>query len=169
MPLRKIFFVICMISSTLFLATGYGIARQWIWTLAASLMVPAWFFARKYAGTWLPLLCLLAAVSLSVVGSLIGAPPVLMILSSGSSLAVWDLLLLDAAPGINSPGTQTRQYEIKHIQSLVLALGSGLLVAFLGRLLTLQTPFALLILFVALALFGLDRAFVNIKKWRMGR
>jgi hypothetical protein len=158
-----------MISSTLFLATGYGIARQWIWALAAILMVPAWLFARKYADTWLPLLCLLASVGLAVIGMLIRASPVLMILSSGSSLAVWDLLLLDAASGINSPGEQTRQYEIKHIQSLALALGSGFLLAFLGRLLTLQTPFALLILFVVLAIFGLDRAFGNIKKWRTGK
>ena len=169
MPLRKFFFVISLTSSVFFLAAGYGIAGQWIWALAAILMVPAWLFARKYADTWLPLICLLAAVGLAVEGRLIGAPPVLMILTSGSSLAVWDLLLLDAAAGINSPGEQTRQYEIKHIQSLVLALGSALLVAFLVRLLTLQTPFALLILFVALAIFSLDRAFGNIKKLRMGR
>ena len=98
-----------------------------------------------------------------------GAPPLLMILSSGTSLAVWDLLLLDAAPGINSPGERTRQYEIRHIQSLVLALGGGFLVAFLGRLLSLHTPFALLILLVGLAVFSLDRAFGTIKKRWIGR
>jgi hypothetical protein len=92
-----------------------------------------------------------------------------MICGSGIALAAWDLLLLDAALGSNSSEEQSRQYENRHLQSLVLVLGSGLCVVFLGRSLTLQVPFVLLVLFVALAVFGLDRAWGYIKKWRVGR
>jgi hypothetical protein len=127
------------------------------------IIVLAWLYAQKYANTMLRLICLVASVGLAVLGGLMGAPSLLMIISSSFSLAAWDLLFLDAALGINSFGEQTRQYEIKHIQLRTLALGFGFLVTFLDRLLILQIPFALLVLFVILAVFGLDRALGNIK------
>ena len=169
MPLRKIVFVICVAITALLLSTGFGIAGKWILALFAILMAPTWLFARKYANTWLPHICLLASVGLAVTGMLTGASSMLMILGSGFSLAVWDLLLLGAALETSSSGEQTRQYEIKHIQSLIVALGSGLFLAFLGRLFTLKTPFALLILFVTSVLFGLNRILGIIKKQHVRR
>lgn len=169
MSLRKIFFVICIVITAFFLATGFGIAGEWILALIAILMAPAWLFARNYADTWLPFICLLTTVGLATVGILIGASSLWMFLSSGFSLAAWDLLLFSAALENNPSGEQNRLYEIKHIQSLVLALGFGLLLLFLGRLFTLQTPFALLILFIASVLFGLDRTLGDIKKQRVRR
>jgi hypothetical protein len=164
MALRKTFFAVCLVVSVLCLAAGYAIAGQWIGVVVAIITSLAWLLARKYPASWLPHICLLASVCMAVVGQLTGSPPLLMICGSGIALAVWDLLLLDAVLGTNSSGEQTRQYEKKHLQSLVLVLGSGLCVVFLGRLLTLQTPFVLLILFVALAVFGLDRAWGYIKR-----
>ena len=164
MALRKTFFAVCLLVSVLCLASGYGIAGRWIGAVAAIITGLAWLLARKYPASWLPHICLLASVCMAVVGRLTGSPPVLMICGSGIALAVWDLLLLDAALGSNSSGEQTRQYEKKHLQSLVLVLGSGLCMVFLGRSLTLQIPFVLLVLFVALAIFGLDRAWGYIKR-----
>lgn len=169
MALRKTFFAVCLVVSVLCLATGYGIAGQWIGAVMAIITGSAWLLARKYPASWLPHICLLASVCMAVVGRLTGSSPLLMICSSGIALAVWDLLLLDTALGSNSSGEQTRQCEDKHLQSLVLVLGFGLFVVFLGRLLTLQIPFVLLVLFVALAVFGLDRAWGYIKKQRIGR
>ena len=168
MALRKTFFAVCLVVSVLCLAAGYGIAGQWIGAVMAIIAGLAWLLARKYPN-WLPHICLLASVCMAVVGRLTGSPPLLMICGSGIALAVWDLLLLDAALGRNSSGEQTRQYENKHLQSLVLVLGSGLCAVFLGRSLTLRTPFVLLVLFVALAVFGLDRAWGYIKRRRVGR
>ena len=90
-----------------------------------------------------------------------------MICSSGVALAVWDLLLLDDAMGGKSSGEQIRQYESKHLQSLALALGSGLLVTFLGRLLNLRIPFVVIVFLVALLLFGFERIWGTIKKQRI--
>jgi hypothetical protein len=89
-----------------------------------------------------------------------------MISGSGFALAVWDLILLDGALGTNSSGEQIRRYENRHLQSLALALGAGLLVAFLGGLLHLQIPFVAMMLFVALVIFGFDRVWRTIKKGR---
>ena len=164
LSLRKASFVICMIVSVFCLVAGYSIPGQWIGALAAILMVPAWLFARKYPDSWPPYICLLASICLAVVGKLTGAVPLLMIFGSGFTLAVWDLLFLDAALGSNSSGEQTRQYENKHLQSLALALGFGLSVSFLGRLLILQIPFLVLVILIAVALFGLERFWSYVKK-----
>jgi hypothetical protein len=164
MAFRKIFFAACLVLSVLCLAAGYGVAGQWPGVVMAIITGLAWLLARKYSDSGLPLLCLLASVGMAVVGRLTGVTPLLMICGSGMALAVWDLLLLDVALESHSSGEQTRQYENKHLQSLVLALGSGLCVAFLGRFLTLQIPFALLILFIVLTVFGLDRVWSHIEK-----
>ena len=63
----------------------------------------------------------------------------------------------------NSSKEQSRQYESKHLQALALALGSGLLVAFLGRLLNLQIPFVAMVLLVALLIFGFERSWDTTK------
>ena len=137
---------------------------QWIGSMIAILIGPAWLRARKYPDSQLPLACLFISVGLAVVGRLIGAPPLLMIFGSAVALAAWDLLLLDSSLENKSSVEQTRQYENKHLQSLTLALGSGLLTTLLGRLLNIQTPFIVLILMITFILFALDRIWGYMKK-----
>lgn len=163
-PLRKIFLAACLIVSVLCFAAGYGLSGQWVGVAISLIMGPAWLFARKYPISILPLICLLISVSLAVVGKTNGGSSFLMICGSGFSLATWDLLQLDGALGNNTCGEQTHQYEIKHLQSLGIALGSGLVMIFLGHSLRLQIPFVVLLLSVALVIFGLDRVWGYIKK-----
>jgi len=163
MSLRKPLFMISLIILVLCLAAGYGIAGKWIGALVAILIGPAWLFARKNVDPWLPFICLLASVGLAVAGRLSGAPYWLMIFGSAMALAVWDLIDLEAALGKNSFGAQTRQYEKKHVQSLVLALGFGLFGALLGRFINLRLPLIVLMLLITLTLFALDRVWVSIK------
>jgi hypothetical protein len=164
MNIRKTFFVVCPVVSMLCLTAGYGFAGQWVGAALAMISGLAWLPARKYPASGLPHLCLIASVALAMIGQLTGTPPLLMIIGSGFALAVWDLILLDAALGKNSSGEQIRRYENKHLQSLALALGSGLLVAFLGGLLHFQIPFVAMLLFVALVIFGFDRVWRTMKK-----
>ena len=163
MSLRKTFFVICLIILVLCLAVGYWIPGQWIGAVIAILIGPAWLLARKYPDSALPLICLLGSVGFAVEGGLIGSPPFLMIFASALALAVWDLLYLDSALGNNSFAEQTRHYENQHLQSLTLALGSGLLAALFGSFLKIQIPFIVLMLFVIFILFALDRVWGYIK------
>ena len=86
-----------------------------------------------------------------------------MIFASAVALAVWDLLVLDSELGNTSSVEQTRRYETRHLQSLTLALGSGLLATLLGSFLKIQMPFIVLMLFVAFILFALDRVWGYIK------
>ena len=88
----------------------------------------------------------------------------LMIYGSGFALAVWDLLLLDCALGKNPAEEKTHRYEQNHIQSLATATVSGLVLVFAGRFLHLETPFILMLVFIALLLFGLVRVWGYIKK-----
>jgi hypothetical protein len=162
--LRKTLFVICLVVSMLCLAAGYGIAGQWIGAVIAVITGLAWLPARKYPDSGLPFICLVVSVFLAVVGRLSGSPFLLMICGSGFALAVWDLVFLDDALGSNSIGEQTRRYENKHLQALALALGCGLIVAFVGRLINFRIPFMVMMLFVALLIFGLERIWGTIKK-----
>ena len=146
---------------------GMGLSGQWIGAVIAITTGLAWLPARKYPASGLPFICLVVSVCLAVIGRLTGSPPLLMICGSGFALAVWDLIFLDGALGTNSFGEHTRQYESKHLQSLALALGSGLLVALVGRLLNFQIPFIVMMLFVALVIFGLERIWGAIKKRSM--
>jgi hypothetical protein len=164
MALRKLCFAVCLVASALCLAAGYGFAGQWIGTALALMTGPAWLLARKYPASWLPHICLLVSIGLAIVGRLTGSSPVSTICASGIALAVWDLLLLDAALGSASLGEQTRRYEAGHLRSLALALGAGLAGAVLGRWLQLQISFYIVALLVALVVFGLDRAWGHIKK-----
>ena len=164
MGFRKIFFVVCLIVSMLCLSAGYGLSDQWIGAMIAIIAGLTWLPARKYPASWLPLVCLIASIGLAVTGQLTGLSSWLMICGSGFALAVWDLVLLERALGTNSAGEQTRRYEIKHLQSLALALGAGLLAALVGGVLHLQIPFVAMMLSVALILFGLDRVWRTIRK-----
>src|SRR5512138_311364 len=161
---RKFIFAACLLVSTLCLAAGYGIIGKWAGTVLAVITGLTWLLARKYPASGLPLICLLASVCMAVVGQLTGSPSLLMICGAAVALAVWDLLLLDVALEGTSSDEQTRRYEDKHILSLVLALGSGLVVVVLGRLIILQIPFVMLVLLVALAAFSLDRVWVRIER-----
>jgi hypothetical protein len=164
MALSKTFFGVSVVLSALCLAAGYAVTGQWFGVVIAIMNAPGWVLARKNPASSLPLLCLLVTIGLAAAGCLTGSPSSLMIFSSAAALAAWDLLFLDVAMVSNSHTAQTRQYEIKHLQSLALALGFGLLAAFLGGLLNLQVSFVMLMLFIALVVFGLERVWGYVKK-----
>jgi hypothetical protein len=164
MSLRKTLFVSVLILSTLSLAAGYGIAHQWMGMIAALLLGPVWWFARKHPGPGMPFASLSFAVGLAVIGKLSGSPPVWMIVGSTAALAAWDLLLLDSALGNTVPGVAARQYENRHLWTLLLALGLALLATLLGRSITIQLPFVVLLLSLAFLLFALDRVWNILNK-----
>jgi hypothetical protein len=161
---RKTVFTICLIASVLCLAGGYGIAGQWPGVAAAIITFPAWLLARKYPAAWLPFICLLASISLAVAGILSRSPYLLMICSSGFSLAAWDMVLLNHALRNKPSEEQTRLYENQHFRFLAPALAAGLLAGFLGHLFVFQIPFVLVVILIAVVLFGLDRTWAYMRK-----
>ncbi len=161
---RKTLFAVCLIGSVLCLTAGYGMTGQWPGAVATIITCPAWLLSRKYPTSWLPIICLLLCIFLAVAGILSGSVSLLMICSAGFSLAVWDLVLLDRKLGNRPSDEQTRQYENKHVRSLAPALAAGLLAGFLGHLFVFQIPFALVVILIAVVLFGLDRTWAYMRK-----
>jgi hypothetical protein len=164
MTRRNFLFAICLITLTISLAAGFLITEQWVGFWIAIITGFAWYLARKYSDSWLLHVCLVASVSQAVIGTLTGFPPLLAIFSSGIALAVWDLIFLNASLTDSSYAEQTRRYESSHLQSLAWAVVLGLVMAGLGRLLHIQTPFIFLVLGVVLMIVGLDLVLGYIKK-----
>jgi len=163
---RKIIFFISLAILVISQVAAYSLVGQWIGILCAIGLGFLWLFVRKYSDTWLPHLCLAASLVLTATGTLTGSQFILSIIGSGFSLAVWDLLLFDDSLQKPIFTEQTSRYENTHLQSLSLAVGLGIFVGIIGRSLHLQTPFILVVLMIALALFGLDRVWISIKKLR---
>jgi hypothetical protein len=163
MTICKISFFVSLVALAFCLTAGYALAWQWAGAAIAIFISLAWLLAQKYSVSWLSHLCLVVSVALAVIGHLIGNSPQLMILSSGLSLAVWDLSLFTNTLGKDSPGIQIHRYEIKHFQSLALAICFGLAAALLGRQLHFKIPFILMLLCAALAVFGLNFVWTTIK------
>jgi hypothetical protein len=157
MTLRKACYIICLILLFICLAVGFGSSAYWTGVVLSIIAVSGWILAKKNPDSGLPHVCLVATISLAVAGILTGAIPWIMICASGFALTVWDVLLLDHALRDNPSDENTRLYENRHLQTLALALGAGLLLIFPGRLLKLNPPFIVLLVCIGLVLYGLDR------------
>jgi hypothetical protein len=162
--IRRILFFIGLAILVISQISVYAITGQWIGILCAIGLGFLWLFARKNPGTWLPNICLATSLVLTATGTLTGSHFILSIIGSGFSLAIWDLLLFDASLQKTTYADQTRLYENTHLKSLSLAVGLGIFTGIIGHSLHLQTPFFLIILMIVLALFGLDRVWLSIKR-----
>lgn len=139
------------------LTGGYGLIAQWNGAgivLAASAAI---LFSKRLAASWFTSACLMILVGLAVVGLFQGAPAFAMIPGATAALAVWDLLNLDRTMRINSSSGTAGRFEKRHVQTLSVALGLGVVMAFSGKLVPLPIPFVLFVLLILLDMYGLDR------------
>jgi len=165
MTLRKICFFASLIISVGCLAGGYALADQWVGALISLSASAAWMAARKYPAVISPSISLLASVCLAAAGLINGANPILMLSGASLALAAWDLSLLENnALKSGSADKQTGRSENKHLQTLAIALGSGLALALFGRLLSFKIPFILMLALAALLIFGLEQIWSALKK-----
>ncbi len=146
------------------LAAGFLITGIWIGFAGTVILTLGWLGANKYSAAWMMHFCLFVSIALAAAGILTGSPAWLCLAGGGFSLAVWDLLLFNQAMQGNPSSDQSRSYEIKHLQSLGLAVGLGIFAGIFGRLLHLQTPFVLIVIFIALIVFGLNRIWDYFKR-----
>ena len=90
-------------------------------------------------------LCLSLVVSLAAGAILLGLPAAPMIAAAGAALVLWERLA--AGP-----------YRGGRLGSILLACGGGVAAALIGRAFSLKLPFLAMMLCVAAAAFGIDRA-----------
>jgi hypothetical protein len=154
---RKILSLACPVSCMTCLVVAYVLVGQWMALLGVLFASLAWLCACQRPSSFLPQGALAVSVGLAVAGLLAGAPPWLMLLSATLALASWDVILLDHALADNPPATTATLFESRHYQSLVVALGLGLLAAIVGRDFRFPLPLGGVIFLVILALFSLER------------
>ncbi|NMB59751.1 MAG: hypothetical protein GYA12_11315, partial [Chloroflexi bacterium] len=58
------------------------------------------------------------------------------------------------------------RFEQHHLRSLALAMGVGLSIAIIGRFINLKVPFILLFAIILLILFGLDRLWSQLARYK---
>jgi hypothetical protein len=162
--MRKTALIICLIFAALCPAAGYALTGKYPGVVASLLAGLLWLPARKNPHSWMPSILLIVSVTLSAAGLLIGLPFFLIVIGSVAALAGWDLLILNAELENSQSGEKTRQYESRHLQTLVLAVGFGIIATLLRYTANLRIPFFVMILLVAIMLFALDRIWGFLKK-----
>ncbi len=167
MNFGRLFLFTSLVLSTLCLAGGYALAGQWTGAWLALLLCPVWLTGWKYRLPLLVYACMTAVVCLAAAGLLLESIFWLMIAGLGFGLAAWDGLLLEIS-FCNVPAGQNKEAaRNKHLQSLALATGVGLVVAIPLHWVNLRIPFIVMLLLVILAGLGILRVWEYLKKRRL--
>lgn len=155
--LRKALCLLCIAFSSLGLVIGYLPLGVGVAAGAGLVTMLVWLVVRRKPVPWRVGMGLVISTVAAVIGVITSASPAWMILSATFGLAAWDLLLLDGYQTNSSSPTQVECLEKAHYPCLGLALGSGLLVSLMGRMIHFRLPFLFMLVLVVLAYFALDR------------
>jgi len=156
-PYREYFYYGCLALQVICLSTAFILVGKWIGLVCALGLGALWIYARNKRIAWVPHLLFLSSLSLAAAAILTGAQPVLPVIGAGFTLMVWDLFLLNSDLQDSPQKEPSRRYESRHLWLLILAATAGVLIALLGRLVSINPPFVLLVALILLAMFGLDR------------
>lgn len=105
---------------------------------------------KNRSDLWLASILLIIFL-LAAVGILTNLATPLMIIASTAALVWWDLTHFGQSIVIDQPLETRPLLERTHLQSLVLAISTGLILAFVGFYLNLQIPFLGTVFLVLLA------------------
>lgn len=176
MNTRRLLLAAALCLLCLSLMSGYKAIGSLVGLLVSGLSISAWllcwWLSRKdptsESASVLSPVCLFVSVGLAGSGLVLGAPTLPMVSAAALSLAAWDLLALDAALSGQALGEHGQRYEARHLRSLGMALGTGLLLCHVARRVSFHVPFVVLLLFVAAVVFALDRIWTTIKTHHTG-
>ena len=152
MQVRRILALLCAAASAASLAAAYCMIGAWWGAGPAVLPCLLPLVHNRKPVRWLPHLYLACALCASAAGILAGAAPQVMRAAAALALAAWDFMNLGVARMGRSAGK-------RHVRSLALALGLGVLAAEGGAMLSMTLPFPIMLLLVVLIFFCLIRAF----------
>jgi hypothetical protein len=151
----------CCAASVLCFCAAYALAGIW-WAAGLSLLLGLlWIPAYKHPVPILVSFCLVVFTGLGVVGILLGLQAAWITIGLTAALAAWDLLFLNASLKNTPDDAGTRLFHTRHLSSLLLALGAGLLAALVGQLFSFQVPFIGMLVMAALVAWGLERTWVR--------
>jgi len=141
----------CLTIGAICLTAGYAAIGQWVLLVLAILSWLAGIFTAGWSA-----LVFVVYVGLAAAGIIVGAWPIVMILGATLALAGWDLANWENFVASGPRDKSISQYGWKHYANLGLALGSGLLVTIVGRLVNFRLPFGILAGLVVLVFLGVD-------------
>lgn len=148
--------ITCILASLACLLGGFAAAGYWMAAPVAVAPALIMLLARKFPSSWLPTTSLILSTCLAAVGILSGARPFLLALGAITALASWDLALLENSLEAGQP-QHAGLFENRHLKSLGLAIGLGLVVVGAGSAIHFSLPFGVLVLLVIFILICLDR------------
>jgi hypothetical protein len=145
-------------ASLVCLSVGYGLKGYW----AIFLVLPAipifWFMLRKVSPRIAISVLFFMVVLLAATGLLIKLLTPLMLIACASALAAWE----SAQFLFNFQGLSTNlldaRLEQRHNWDMAIALGSGLLLAFLGWNIQFRLPFGVIAVLALLVMYWMYRA-----------
>jgi len=154
---EKILFFGCAGLSILCQIAGFAGMEKLELSAAAVGLAALWLLASRFSARVLGSTTLVVTAALAVTGMILGGSGWRMICSAAFGLAAWDLLLLEAAIKDTPDDADRRAYRDNHLRTCGAAVGGGLTLALVGRLITLQIPFMVMVVLVVLAVFGFGR------------
>jgi hypothetical protein len=140
------------------LAAGYSMVGLWGLLPLAGLAWSAGVIAAGWSSG-----VFVVFVGMAAAGVHMGAWPPLMIIGASFALVGWDLASWEDFVAGDLPAKTVAWIEGRHYAYLGLAVGAGLLVALVGRLISYSLPFGVILVLAALELVGLYQV------WRLVR
>lgn len=160
MKYHKILFFICLVISIVMAAYGFYRIDSFPGIISVLTSGAAWFILHKKV----PYICLTVSIIIAVTGLILGVPKIFIFLYSGFSIASWDLALMDMNLSSNAHDQKSSLYQIIRLKLLALVLAAGFLTGVIILFLNLNIPFVLMILFICLAFFFIDRIIRILRK-----
>ncbi len=142
---------IVLVISTAALAAGIIVQEQWLWIILIAGNTALGFAANgsRMKSVWLFVQILIAALS--------GAPPVLALVTIVFGLASWDLAAFEQLIHSEDQIFGLESFVLDHRLSLLLALGTGSILALISFGITLNLNFVGAVFIALLALAGIVR------------
>jgi len=137
------------------ITSGYLVAGYWMVLPALLGMGLLYLLASRGSDFRAASVLLLGSIILSAIGIMARLASSLMLVGSISALAAWDLMLFNQKMRDIEHREGSALLEQYHIRSLAIALAAGCLLSLAAGNITLNLPFAVVLLLCVLAIGGL--------------
>ncbi len=135
-------------------AAACVLGRAWLLLIVPAAALLLWFAPRARQGAQTAALAAIGAAC--GVGVLVGLSPLLLIVSVGAAVAVWDLAALNRRSRGASDPEAARGVERAHVQRLVVTVGGGGVLGAAAVLVRVRLGFAVLLALGIVLAIGLS-------------
>lgn len=151
MSLYSVVAKISLLASIACLGLAYVLAGDWFIVSFFLVMAAILFFLKKKFRFWANSGMLFLCVFLATLGLMKDLSLPLMVLGCTASLASWDLANFGQSIRDNRFSAQENPLEKHHLQSLAVAVSSGLGLVLISLAIHMQAPFAIVVILILIA------------------